>query len=204
MRKVSTWPLERPTVKRGSVGWTAWVKRSEWSGRVHKFSNMVKVGQLRSLVDTHHPKSRARRGCVSPRRKDGGGRGACRGDPSCQSWMENFPENYLSSLVALLNEPTIHSTSTVVRVGNLLTWASNSGGGLNEDPCTAAENLNHCISRWGRALTGWFIVVNGLFHCSSHSSSFWLLAAAAEAPSVLMASCRRTRWWKDGASSPSP
>jgi hypothetical protein len=45
IRNVSTWPLERPTVRTGSVGWTAWVNRSEVKGRVHRFSNMVRVGE---------------------------------------------------------------------------------------------------------------------------------------------------------------
>jgi hypothetical protein len=39
-RKVSTWPLERPTDRRGSVGCNAVVKTSAWRGRVQRFSNI--------------------------------------------------------------------------------------------------------------------------------------------------------------------
>lgn len=56
MRKVSTWPLERPTVRRGSVGWTAWVNTSEFSGRVQRFSNMLKSSQLSLWTMIHHKK----------------------------------------------------------------------------------------------------------------------------------------------------
>lgn len=40
-RKVSTWPLDRPTVRRGSVGCRAVVKTSAVRGRVQVFSNIV-------------------------------------------------------------------------------------------------------------------------------------------------------------------
>lgn len=39
-RNVSTWPLERPTVSNGSVGWSAVVNTSAWSGSVQRFSNI--------------------------------------------------------------------------------------------------------------------------------------------------------------------
>jgi hypothetical protein len=38
---VSTWPLDRPTVSNGSVGWIAVVKMSASSGSVQRFSNMA-------------------------------------------------------------------------------------------------------------------------------------------------------------------
>lgn len=39
-RKDWTCPPERPTARIGSVGWSAWAKRSEESGSVQRFSNI--------------------------------------------------------------------------------------------------------------------------------------------------------------------
>lgn len=51
-RNDSTWPPDRPTVRIGSVGCRAWAKRSDDSGRVHRFSNMIARLGLNKVVHT--------------------------------------------------------------------------------------------------------------------------------------------------------
>jgi len=49
-RKVWTWPPASPTERIGSVGWIAWVKRSEVRGKVQIVSNMGKSCEGGGLV----------------------------------------------------------------------------------------------------------------------------------------------------------
>ena len=49
-RKVWTWPPASPTERIGSVGWIAWVKRSDVRGKVQIVSNMEKNCEGSGLV----------------------------------------------------------------------------------------------------------------------------------------------------------